>query len=412
MKKTLKIIFIILLVALFAMFLIWLINPGTQNRTVSNFVGRVREFIPLGGNQPSIEDGVDQNNNGDLNGNEEGEFFSGGESLVDGKRSIDATLPNIEQVYKKPTAGFTILGTSTPILRLVEKETGHIIDVNTQTQETVRVSNTTLPGIREAIFFANGNSVILRYARQNSNTIETIIIDNIGRDTQTAGTYLEENIISILPINASTLVYVSPYKFGSKIYTFNTKSNKRVEVTELSFREVTLIGGDNSSVYIKTNPSFRSFGYVFNISLNTGVLEKVTGDQGGFDAIINDKNNALYSTYNSSVGSGQVLDLNIQSRVDVDLRTIASKCAFTDEVIYCGVPTLYGQNMPDNWFMGLTDLDDNLWAINSASGNDYFIVDLTDIDITLPAIKENNMFFVNKNDSTPWVVRIGQILTN
>lgn len=399
MKKFLKIFLIIILITGFAIFLLWLLNPGERESTNENFIRTVREFIPFGNSNDII---IDETPTEPSN-----EFFSGGEAIVDGKRSLTANLPDLEQITPRQVAGFMVYGTSSPIVRFVLKENGHIIDINTVTQEEKRLSNVTIPGIQRASFIENGNTVVLQYTQENSDIVETLVIENIGRESQTSGTYLEENIISLYPEESGQIIYNVRHNVGSRIKAYTVSNKSLRTLTDIPLHDVEIIGISNRYIYTQTKPTYTSVGYLLRISKTGGDLERIYEGIEGSSYIMSDSTDTIFSTHgtvnSTSINrtSGELINFN--------LKTIASKCVFDNEDIYCGIPQAMSGNTPDSWFMGLTTFTDSLWKIETPSGNATKIIDLDNIDSIDIEVYDTIVVLKNKKDNSLWVVRPDRI---
>ena len=396
MKKLFKTIFIIILIGGFALFIFWLVNPDSIP-TQNNFITKIRDFSPFGTSSQDIMENDFQN-----------QINTQNEILP-----ADRELPNIEMVYSSPVGGYTIIntGTSTTV-RVVDRATGHIIDINPITKERVRISNTTLPSITEAIWFNNSNSVILRYVKDQSDLIETLLVSNLktnGEDT--VGSYLEENITDIKPLNSSEIAYVVPQGFGSKINIYNINQNSVTTVLTSTIQEWKVVGSNKSGIYLQTKASYTSPGYIFFLSRKDGSLIKIYSGFTGLNALISGNTSKIFLTTGGSNASSLILDQDFGTTTFSETKTIASKCTYTKDslTIYCGVSDKFPENMPDIWYMGLTSLNDQIWSIQT-DGKISFISNLPSIDVIKPEISENNeLFFINKKNGTVWIVRLNQL---
>lgn len=399
MKKILKTIFILILISGFALFLFWLINPG-RAPIENNFISRVRDFSPFGGNSGDVVIDTDFENQ---NTNNE----------PDGVLPADRELPNIEMVYSSPVGGYTTIsnGTST-IVRVVDRATGHIIDINPTTKEQTRISNTTLPGIMEAIWFNNGKSVLMRYTREQSDVIETLLVSNLRTDGgETSGTYLEENITNIKPLSTNEIAYVVPQGFGSKVNIYNISSDSVSNILTSTIQGWKILGSNNSGLFLQTNASYTSLGYIYFLSRKDGSLTKIYGGVTGLNALVsNDTSNILITTGGTNAYS-LFIDQNFGTETLVEINTVTDKCTYAADntYVFCGVPSQFPQNIPDNWYMGLTSFNDQVWKIQN-DGTVSFVTGLQNIDVIKPKISENEeFFFVNKKNGTVWIIRLNQL---
>ncbi|PIR37268.1 MAG: hypothetical protein COV34_03540 [Candidatus Zambryskibacteria bacterium CG10_big_fil_rev_8_21_14_0_10_42_12] len=396
MKKTLKFILILALIGGFALFIFWLINPG-RTPIQNGFISKVRDFNPFGGDSTdSFEDT-----------NTEGSFFEGGNEVTE---DSDRVLPAIEMIYSSPVGGYTLLGDgSSTTVRVVDRATGHIIDINTITKEQKRISNTTLPGIIEATWFNEGKGVVMRYLKESSDVIETLIISNLsttGEDT--AGTYLEENIASIKPISNTEIAYIIPSDSGSGIKIYNTSANTTETLLTSTIREWKILGGNKNGIYVQTKASYSAPGYVYRLTRPRGELLNVLQGRSGLNAILSNDQSTLFATTAGNDPINYIFDQNFDESSIVDMQTIADKCVFTsNEELYCGVPIRFPTHMPDVWYMGTATLADQIWKTDT-DGTTTFITGLQNIDIIKPQLSENEeqFFFTNKSNGSVWIVRL------
>jgi len=410
MKKALKIILIIILIGGFAWFLWWLMRPdGTPSQ--NQFITSVREFFPFG------ETSQDETTPDTFPG--EDTFFEDGQDTSELRRE-DADLPNHERVYEKPAAGYTIIGTSTPIVRVVDRANGHIIDINTQTKNRTRISNTTLPRIREALWFNEGRSVILRFIQENSlDTIETLLITNIFADGENiGGTYLEEGIVSLNPISNSEIAYMVDEGFGSAIRVYNINSGTSETITTSPIKSWHILSGSRNRLYIQTKASYSSPGHTYRLNRNTGALEKVVNPYRGITGILSPDNSHGFFTTGGTESFSFIYNLTSGELTLTELNTIAEKCVFgSDTSIYCGIPSRStAQDLPDSWYMGRISFNDHIWHINSEDGSYQFVTALSEeeVDVIKPQLSDNmqNFFFVDKQTGFVWIVRLSQILAS
>jgi len=158
MSKTIKkIIFVTLLVILIGLigFGLW----SFQNKESGTGEGiSIRDFLPFGeAPETSIETPTPT-------------------STPESNQPISESgeLPKLRKISEKPMAGALAFKNDSDLkIRFVDKATGHVFEANTEDVNLERLTNTTLPKIEEAIW-AGGNSVILRYLKEDGETIESI----------------------------------------------------------------------------------------------------------------------------------------------------------------------------------------------------------------------------------------------
>src|SRR5258706_5577502 len=100
----------------------------------------VKEYLPFG----TITPPSNQNNQTQTE-----------ENTGTGGRDQSPTSGKLRKLVSAPVAGFTIISGTTTVVRYLEKDTGHIYDINLQGSNQ-RVTNTTIPRVYEAIFANDG----------------------------------------------------------------------------------------------------------------------------------------------------------------------------------------------------------------------------------------------------------------
>ena len=95
-------------------------------------------------------------------------------------------IPRLYALVKTPIAGMTVLKKSPKnniIVRYMERATGHIYNVETAQIKTTRITKTTIPRVREALFSQDASFVVARYLDGSNEQIETFV----GRSAENCG---------------------------------------------------------------------------------------------------------------------------------------------------------------------------------------------------------------------------------
>ena len=111
---------------------------------------------------------------------------------------------------------------------------------------------------------------------------------------------------------------------------------------------------EGSDVYFYSRPSSKSSSPVFKVSPKTKNLNRVIASTPGLLFQTKDRQN-LYSIRDDLYLNG----------VDLDLKTLASKCTFLEKIIYCAVPqSIPGElTLPDDYFKGKLKSPDIIYRI-------------------------------------------------
>ena len=307
-----------------------------------------------------------------------------------------------------------------PSIRYAEKATGNIYQTFADKIDERKFSNIIVPEVYDAYFGNNGESVVMRYLKEDARTIETIVgalpKEKLGEDVS-----LSDNIkTSFLPENISDL---SISHDSSKLfYLFNTNDaavgvmanaggDKKSQIFSSSFTEWLTLFPNNKLVTLNTKPSANVPGYMYLLNTETKSLNKVLSNINGLTTLTSpDGKLVLYSGGDLSLN---IKDLAKRSVVSTGARTLPEKCVWnsTSTTLYCAVPKYTeGVDYPDSWYTGETSFNDEIWKIDTISGNATFITDPSqlkegeDTDGIKLAVddSENYLFFINKSDSSLW----------
>lgn len=441
-KKTFTSIIIILLIALAIVFGIIYSKRIKNNNPATPNSGSLLDFLPFTKNILNNGNGTTPNNNTiDLSGEMPTDsdqlpaeklvqitnlpVAGYGIFLKERYKEIDPIIPDAtnldiipeETTEKKPTPPEKEFVTA---LRYVERATGNIYQTFADEIDLRKFTSTTIPKIYEAYFADKGNSVIMRYLKNNDTVIETLIgklpKEVLGGDTQEdneiIASFLPENITDLsISADGSKLFYL----FNNENYTVGITADglgdKKSQVFNSPFNEWLSWWPNNETITLNTKPSFNVPGYMYVVNPNKKDFHKVLGDIDGLTTLTSPSGEKVLYADNS-------LALNIFNREDgsfysTGARTLPEKCIWNKNstYVYCAVPNNISQDQyPDSWYKGKISFEDSLWKINIENRNASLISDLIqngqqlEIDAIKLQIDENEdfLFFINKKDSSLW----------
>src|SRR3989344_2027747 len=85
------------------------------------------------------------------------------------------TTSNMFHISDIPVAGAVVFEKEDQtVVRYVDRATGHIYEADLKTLAKTKITNQTLPKIYEAYFRADGNAVLLRSLKDNSDVVENL----------------------------------------------------------------------------------------------------------------------------------------------------------------------------------------------------------------------------------------------
>ena len=313
-----------------------------------------------------------------------------------------------------------------PILRYVAKENGNIFQTFIDTINERKFSNTLVPGVQEAFFGDNGETVIMRYLKNNNTDIATWVgvlpKEVLGSDSdflkKITGSFLTDNItyMSISPATKRMFYLFNSGTGAIGISSTATGENKS-QIYNGAYTEWLSEWPNDALVTLTTKPASGIPGYMYAINPAEKDFKKVLGNIPGLTTLTSpNTETVLYSNDRLSVS---LYDTNKMETRDISLRTLAEKCVWntSSEFIYCAVPKSINSSYayPDSWYQGEVSFSDNIWKINVLNGTTEMVIDPTivpadsdrgveAIDATKLSLSSDNkyLFFVNKNDSYLW----------
>ena len=345
-----------------------------------------------------------------------------------------------------PVAGAVVLNprstssgqgsTSTTIVRYVDRATGHIYDVNLATLEKTKVTNQTLPKIYEAYFRPDGNAVLFRSLKNDSDVVENLSLAltpptaTVSTTSTSSGqasspqastlysvssTALRGDISSVAVGSGNTLFYALRDTSSIVSSAFNGTGVKNLFTSAFSNWRLTTSG---NSLVIHTKASANVPGYAYTLNPSNGALTKIVGPLNGLVAISNAAGTrGLYSYAEGNRTRLFAQDLKSGAATEILPATLAEKCIWSIKkagTLFCAVPTSgVGAGEPDNWYRGLTHFSDQIWHFDNDSDIAQLISepknDLdVDIDVSLLKLSPNEdyLIFINKTDLSLWALKL------
>jgi hypothetical protein len=352
-----------------------------------------------------------------------------------------ATLPiaaSFLTVSKQPVASIYAFArgvkgaSTTPVVRYVERATGHIYEADLGAGAVIRLTNTTIPRIHEAYFVEKGEGVIFRYLREESDSIQTWY----GKITapKKNATSSPETIASLegvfLPAGLSALVvspatdrifYLVPDTTSTTGFIAAPNGSGVKEILSTAARSWLLDWPSASSILMTTAPSYSARGFTFTVSPTSGSFRRILGGSRGLTTLID-------SSLQTAVMSGSVqngLSFSVQALGQkpaprpLPAATLPEKCVWKQQStkIYCAIPkTVPVGDYPDAWYQGRVSFSDTIWLLDTdSSGAHAFLVDLEEaaggpVDATHLMLdpEERYLYLINKTDGALIAVRIAE----
>ncbi|MEJ0001710.1 MAG: hypothetical protein WDN09_00770 [bacterium] len=339
------------------------------------------------------------------------------------KSSAPATSP----APLKPAAKTTAKSPSAPTtefvtaVRYAARATGNIYQTFADTLNEQKFSSTIIPKIYDAYFDSKAESVVMRYLKNDQETIETfagvlpkeLLAGDTTGNNELKGSFLGEGITDIsMSADLQKIFYLIDISDTATGVTSGYLGDKKTEVFNSPFTEWLSQWPNANMVTITTKPASGYPGYMYWFDPAKQDLQQVLGNINGLtDLTSPDGKIVLYSNDQLGLSLYNVASKNV---IPVGLRTMPEKCVWTkaSTALYCFVPkTLIPNNQyPDDWYKGKISFSDQIWSMNALDGTVSLVADPIsfpggeEIDGTKPALDKDGryLFFVNKKDSFLW----------
>ncbi|OHB09855.1 MAG: hypothetical protein A3G05_00875 [Candidatus Zambryskibacteria bacterium RIFCSPLOWO2_12_FULL_45_14] len=336
------------------------------------------------------------------------------------------------RISMEPVAGAVILnkGTSTVVVRYVDRATGHIYESNLTTLAKTKITNQTLPKIYEAYFRSDGNAVLFRSLQNDSDTVENFSLSltppkatlaSTSSPQATDGLYtvsataLRGDINAVAVGSGNTLFYALRDTKTLVSSAFNGTGVKTLFTSPFTDWHLVPVG-NNLVIYTKASAYVPGYAYTLNTASRT--LTKIIGPLNGLTVRPNASGNRILYSYTEGSGT-KLFANNLQSKdvSEIFPPTLAEKCVWSVKnvgVVFCGAPTSgLGSGEPDNWYRGATHFSDRIWRFDTntdiaevlAEPKQNLDIDIDVLDLKLSP-NEDYLIFINKNDLTLWGLKL------
>lgn len=373
--------------------------------------------------------------------NPDGKITGGGViESGDEPTTTDTSDPLFRQLSTIQVAGATSIekGGKTYV-RYVARENGYIYDVDPKTGVATQITETVIPRVYEAYFALGGNTVILRYLKHDDLSRKDIIktqiadlvlpLDAAGGSLGTLSSFdpqMPDNIASVsISPSGARLFYLLPVNDGVSGTVVNIATKIGVEVFRNSFSEWIPQMLDTGNVILTTKASANVVGYSYLYNTSDKTLARIVREKKGLTTIATPTGGRMI--YSENIIGKTILALydkkgfagdeaGVTHTAPLQLATLPEKCAWSANSVrlYCGAfASTPRAQIPDDWYQGALAFSDTFWTINTDLSDLVFLadpkkeVDKT-FDVFIPFIDKNedHFFFVDKNDSTLWSMRL------
>ncbi len=330
-------------------------------------------------------------------------------------------------------------------VRFVDTATGNVYENKLGETRLTRISNTTVPKIREALWAPKGDVLIARYtntadaiqtlhakilppkttsqatARATSTATTTVATTDNENIQELQGTFLSPNILSLaLFAPKERLLYIAENTNGSAVgFVSNLDGTKPVRLFESPIREWNVSWPVEGSAVITTKASAQAPGFSYLLNTKTGTMQRLLGGIRGLSVLPSaDLTHVVYSESTSGGINLSSFDPKTGTRKSL-ARTLTEKCTWLSGGVdvACAIPTTFpAGEYPDDWYKGKTTFSDTFSRIDTENGRLSSLIDaqaiknITEeqIDAVHLLVDQNGQFlvFTNKRDGSLWGFRL------
>lgn len=344
---------------------------------------------------------------------------------------IETTNNKLIQLYRNPTSGsvFYLNKNNQTVLRFIDRAIGNVYEYlpDSQTGEANRITNTTIPKIQESVWSTTGDNLILRYLDNDTDNINSFsakiqkTTDSTDTPGELSGQFLTSNIKQLVINPKGDRVFGLVDKSDkSGTYGFISNldgSNKRI-IFDSQILYWTASWPKENTITLTTKPNYTDQGLLYFFNPQDYSMNRVFGNIVGLSTITNkDSSFVAYSYTDNNSFNLDIFDTTNKSKIDIKVPTLADKCIWglnNSKILYCAIPRNIPINKyPDSWYQGLESFVDDIWKIDSETGNVSQIYQVgTNESINLDVLDlkispdDKYLSITNKTDLSLWLLEI------
>lgn len=300
------------------------------------------------------------------------------------------------------------------IVRYVSRDNGYVYEIK-NSGTPIQISNIYAANIYEALFADASRTAILRFLREDAQTISTYSVpvpekNPDGTRTQKDGTFLPDNISSMaVSPDGKTIARLTVDGGNSVLFTTSSTNTNKREIIRNPFREW-LVSWGGANMFLQTKASGTSPGFLFQVDSGYKRLTRVLGNINGLTTSISPS--GKYILYSESTTRGFITRiLNTKTGVvkSAGSPILPEKCVWLaqEDLICAGGGTIPEAVYPDTWYAGTTKFNDQLVRIyteanifdvlHTATDNESF--DMTNLQVNESL---NLLYFIDKQSGILW----------
>ncbi len=334
-------------------------------------------------------------------------------------------VPRLRQLSTSPLGGETSLERSKKTyFRYIERATGHVSETPADSLAVVKVTNTTIPKIYEALWAKDGGGALLRYLKDDEESVQSFYASigkaSTGTPAALTGTFLAQNISdTAFSPSRQSFGYVIPQGAGAALFSVDISTLKPKQLFSSPLHEWTVFWPEKNTITLTSSASSAVEGFMYKITASTGAARKVLGGIKGLTTRMSpDGKEVLYSGIVNGVLKLRLLTLANNEEITLPFNTLPEKCVWSQKVptfLYCAVPSAFlSSQFPDTWYQSKESFVDDIWGYDSITGSTTHVLDPASYNQSFDVINldldsaENFLLFINKKDLTGWVYKLAE----
>jgi hypothetical protein len=397
-------VLVVILLGIWIYLMFFANHTDESERTITE-TGEFAEFDSLQG------DAVADTSGG--SGGQGGEFGSNGD-FNQSSEVVLGEFPILRQLTTRNVIGFQEVETaSTTYILFMESGVGHVYRIDLQTGEETRISATTIPNARQAVFSHDGQWVAVKTGQDvGVNPIQLGLLD-LENKTMVVSEIADAAVQLSITEN-DFLLYTTLTNSGVVTNVFDVEEKESEVLFTTPFREAIVLF--NSTVagphYFLPKTSHLLEGFVYEVSGDT--LNRLPLDGFGFSSTLVGEN--ILSTYRDQTRLvSSLYDTQTEELVELPTSIIPEKCVGLEEEVYCAQPEnkQLRYNSIDRWLQGVESFADSLWAVGEESEPLINITSFSgrEVDVFngLVGKLSGDWYFQNKKDQSLWIYELSRL---
>ena len=366
------------------------------------------------------QNSVDQNNPSDfqkfqpIGGSGGNNGTSTDNTKSSGIQNNSAFTSKLRKLWGSPVSGAGVVDSKAgSTVRFMDMATGHIYDSELFSPVQSRISNLTIPMIKNAFWSSNNTNAVIQTLNADNDNFTSYSL-NIKNSSSTP---IKGLIFSLSARNFSTyktkIFYLEDGGNSSVGYLANIDGGNKKQIWSSEIRDFIPQFVNDNTIILTTKPYPNILGYSYKLNTNTGASQKILGGVYGLTTLMSPDESKII--YNSQTDQNKLYVYSVASKSSTEIspNTFPEKCVWSKQkkdTLYCAVPNnaKTGDSLT-NWYIGGISFADEIWKYDIKNNTSTMVADLSklsgeSIDVLKPILSDSDQYliFLNKIDSSLW----------